>query len=81
MMLIVKHLIRYFVEENDMVNVRVKVELEEMNGSTIETILGEMIYSHTEIEDENGNWNDHWSTENGEYVIHGSKRHHVYVLR
>ncbi len=47
----------------------------------IQTINGEALYSHTETEDENGSWNDNWSTKNGEFVIHDGNQHHVYIVK
>lgn len=48
--------------------------------TTIHTLQGIASYSHTEVEDENKNWDDHWLTSNGEYVIHVKPHHHVYLL-
>ena len=47
----------------------------------IHTIQGKASYSHTEVEDKYGNWNDSWATIRGEYVIHEGKNHHVYTIR
>lgn len=50
-------------------------------GKTINTIKGTALYSHTEIENESGKWNDHWYTKFGEYVIHDGVNHHVYFVQ
>jgi len=50
-------------------------------NTTINTIQGEALYSHTEIEDENGRWNDNWYTTSEEYVIHEGSNHHVYIVQ
>ena len=47
---------------------------------TIRTAQGEALYSHTEVEDKNGNWNDEWLVSNGEWVIHDGKQHHVFIV-
>jgi len=46
----------------------------------IRTAMGIAFYSHTETEDEYGNWNDRWQTIRGEFVIHDGKKHHVYLI-
>jgi len=48
-------------------------------STTINTIKGIAKYSHTEIEDQNERWDDHWQTNNGELVIHEGNNHHVYL--
>lgn len=51
-------------------------------NTTIGTARGIADYSHSEIEDENGKWDDHWEMSHGEYVIHeGPESHHVYLIR
>lgn len=55
-------------------------KIPEMVGTTINTIKGEALYSHTELEDKNGNWYDNWYTSAGEYVIHDGDEHHVYIV-
>ena len=50
-------------------------------GTSINTISGKATYSHTEIEDQKENWDDHWTTKNGEYVIHAENQHHVYIVK
>jgi len=47
---------------------------------TIDTIRGRAYYKGTEIEDEEGNWNDSYSTNQGYYVIHKGTKHHVYKV-
>jgi hypothetical protein len=51
-----------------------------MIGSTIGTAMGEATYSHTEVEDDQGRWNDSWYFKNGEVVIHDGTLHHVYIV-
>jgi len=46
----------------------------------INTIRGRAYYIHTEVEDNYGRWDDHWSTVGGEFVIHEGKKHHVYSI-
>lgn len=53
---------------------------EELKGKTIGTMNGDATYLQTEIEDENGRWDDHWLMSNGEFVIHDGREHHVYVV-
>ncbi len=51
-------------------------------NTTIRTVRGIADYSHSEIEDENGKWDDYWEMSHGEYVIHeGHGSHHVYLIR
>ena len=58
-----------------------RIILPNKEQTTIETIQGRASYSHTEREDLEGNWDDHWETRNGEFVIHqGTNDHHVYLL-
>jgi hypothetical protein len=45
----------------------------------INTIDGTKWYYKTEVEDEQGRWNDSYETIRGEYVIHNGKYHHVYM--
>jgi len=47
----------------------------------ISTARGKAFYSHTEIENEYGGWDQHWATIAGEFVIHEGKKHHVYKTR
>lgn len=47
---------------------------------TIGTVAGEARYIGTELEDENGRWNDHYETVMGYWVIHRYKAHHVYKI-
>ena len=54
--------------------------IEDLEGTTINTSQGTAAYSHSEIEDKNNRWDDHWLTTNGEYVIHEDPEHHVYLL-
>ena len=53
---------------------------DDQEGTTINTSQGIAAYSHSEIEDKNERWDDHWLTTNGEYVIHEGTQHHVYLL-
>ena len=46
----------------------------------IDTIRGKAYFIKTITEDKNGNWDDHWSTIAGEFVIHEGKKHHVYKV-
>lgn len=57
-----------------------QVRQEPKIGSIINTIGGIAEYSHTEIEDINESWDDHWSTTRGEYVLHDVAEHHVYKV-
>ena len=50
-------------------------------NTSIETAQGIADYSHTEVEDNDKNWDDHWLVSNGEYVIHDENQHHIYLLR
>lgn len=52
-----------------------------MPKKTIRVAGGIADFSHTEIENEAGRWDDHWQTKHGEYVIHKGKKHHVYKQR
>lgn len=54
--------------------------IEQKIDTTIRTVSGNATYSHTEIEDKDGNWNDNWYAKDGEYVIHEGKYHHVYII-
>ena len=58
-----------------------KKDIDSKINTTIGTVQGIADYSHTEIEDKNENWDDHWLTSNGEYVIHEGTHHHIYLLR
>ena len=57
------------------------LKIPEKIGTTISTISGEALYSHTEVEDSSERWNDNWETRRGEYVIHSGNMHHVYIVR
>jgi len=46
----------------------------------IDTIRGRAYFVKTCTEDKYGNWDDHWSTIAGEFVIHEGKNHHVYKI-
>ena len=47
----------------------------------IRTVAGVAYYQRTEVEDENGNWNDSGlSTRNGYWVIHKGPEHHIYKI-
>ena len=46
---------------------------------TINVIGGKARYIGTEIEDENGNWNDDYNVKDGYYVIHQGNKHHIYL--
>jgi hypothetical protein len=48
---------------------------------SIDVLGGKAHFSHTEIEDEAGHWNDNWFTSRGEWVIHEGRKHHVYKQR
>jgi len=48
--------------------------------SEISTVQGRAGFVKTEVEDEQGNWNDSYYTHAGYYVIHEGKRHHVYKV-
>ena len=72
-----KHLIRYL----NVGDIICTIEEPERFGTSMNTISGEAFYSHTEVEDGNGNWNDVWCTINGEYVRHEGNKHHVYIVR
>lgn len=54
---------------------------EHMIGTSINTISGEAFYTHTEIEDTNGRWNDNYFTSDGAYLMHSGNCHHVYIVR
>jgi len=46
----------------------------------IDTIRGKAYFVKTCVENKSGKWDDHWSTNAGEYVIHEGKKHHVYKV-
>ena len=54
--------------------------IEDLEETTINTSQGIAAYSHSEIEDKDERWDDHWLIANGEYVIHDGAHHHVYLL-
>jgi hypothetical protein len=54
---------------------------EDLDGQTIGTVQGGALYSHTEVEDLNEDWNDDWPTRLGFYVIHEGQQHHVYATQ
>lgn len=74
---LVKHLIRYL----NIGDIMCTIEEPERFGTSMSTISGEAFYSHTEVEDDNENWNDVWCTINGEYVRHEGNKHHIYIVR
>jgi len=45
----------------------------------IDTIRGRAYFLKTCTENKYGNWDDHWATIRGEFVIHEGKKHHVYT--
>jgi len=47
----------------------------------IDTFMGKAYYHKTCIENKYGNWDDHWYTGAGEFVIHEGKKHHVYIVK
>lgn len=49
-------------------------------GKTINTAMGEAVYSHTEVEDSQERWDDHWKFSAGEFVIHNGEEHDVFLL-
>lgn len=51
-----------------------------MKKPYIDTIRGRAYFVKTFTEDKHGNWDDHWSTIAGEFVIHEGKKHHVYKI-
>lgn len=57
-------------------------DLEEEFGhkETIETANGTAKYVKTEVENDDGKWNDNYSTKEGYYVIHSYGVHHVYKI-
>jgi len=44
----------------------------------INTTDGKAKYLHTEVESRDGSWDDSYTTDDGYYVIHDGKYHHVY---
>jgi len=46
----------------------------------IDTVAGKAYFSHTEVENEYGQWNDEWWTPRY-WVIHEGKYHHIYEVR
>jgi len=61
----------------------ITVDGRRINGAVepyINTISGRARYKGTEVEDEYGRWNDRYSTNRGEFVIHKGKRHHIYEV-
>jgi len=46
----------------------------------IDTIRGKAYFIKTITEDKYGDWDDHWATIRGEFVIHEGKKHHVYKI-
>lgn len=53
---------------------------DQLVNTTIETAFGNALYHHTEIEDEFGRWNNHYSFSAGEIVTHRGKEHNVYFV-
>ena len=53
---------------------------DELVNTTISTVFGDALYHHTEIEDEFGRWNNHYSFSAGEIVTHRGKSHHIYFV-
>jgi hypothetical protein len=47
-------------------------------NSTIRTADGEKHYYGTEIEDDNGDWDDHYAISDGFWVVHNGKYHDIY---
>lgn len=58
------------------------MRIEKINkvGTKIDTAWGKALYSHTEVEDKNGNWDDHWKVSDGEYVVHCIEQHHIFLI-
>ena len=46
----------------------------------IDTFRGKAYFVKTITEDKYGNWDDHWETIRGEFVIHEGNKHHVYKI-
>jgi len=51
-----------------------------MHEEYIDTIAGRAYFYKTITEDKYGNWDDHWSSLAGEFVIHEGNKHHVYII-
>jgi len=47
----------------------------------IDTLAGRAYYVKTVVEDDQGHWDDHYSTASGYWVIHRGKKHDVYKIR
>ena len=47
---------------------------------SINTLLGKATYYTTRMEDEQGRWDDNWSTKDGFFVTHHQNTHHVYKV-
>jgi hypothetical protein len=47
---------------------------------SIDVMGGSATYLFTEIEDANGKWDDSYNVNQGYYLIHDGKYHHVYKL-
>ena len=52
-----------------------------MHEDSINTVQGKAFYVRTEVEDKEERWNDSYSTQDGYYVIHEGKEHHIYQVR
>ncbi len=46
----------------------------------IDTIRGRAYFYKTITENKYGNWDDHWETVAGYFVIHENNKHHVYKI-
>lgn len=53
--------------------------IDEKVGTTIWACGMECKYHHTEVEDKNEQWDNHWLLKNGEAVIHRGNEHDVYI--
>lgn len=49
-------------------------------GTSINTMSGKAFYYGSEIEDNNGKFDDSYSTSQGYYLIHSGKYHRIYKL-
>ena len=64
----------------DLFNKHVSKKKASEGKEEIQTAQGPAKFVKTEVEDDNGNWNDNYNVKDGYYVIHRGKEHDVYKL-
>jgi len=80
-----KEIKKDFVETTDRIKDFCEYKVNEWvmtpEGKEIDAAGGKASFVKTEIEDEQGKWNDNYYTKDGYYVIHRGKEHDVYKLK